>query len=173
MTTRTADLAPDPRGALRPFLLALLVAALVVAAGAGLVSGLRLVERRSLRAAEVALASPSRTDLGIGEHVRTSFGALAVDGADINNGLSPAELGGMSHGISALVSTGRAQVEVVVTLSNTGSRPVVVAADQFRLVTRKAAASAGSAAAVATLAPSGTTLRAAPLPAGADRKSVV
>lgn len=163
MAMFTADAELDHTGVARSVLLVLPVLALVAAAAMGLHTALSLVTHRSERAAEVALAAPSRPDLAIGQAVRTSFGALTVDGAEVNNGLSGADLGGMSHGVSALVSQGRAQVEATVTLANTGRRPVLVAASQFRLVTAK-----GSAAPSASLRPSGTTLPAGPLPAGAS-----
>ena len=163
MSLTTAAPAPDRRAVARSVVLVLLLLGLVATAVVGLRTGLQLISHRSERAAELALAAPTRTDLGIGQPVRTSFGAVTADGAEINNGLSNADLGGMSHGVSGVVSTGRAQVEVIITLANTGTRPVLVAADQFRLVTRK-----GTGAPGVPLKPSGTTLLAGPLPAGAS-----
>ena len=163
MSLTTAAPTPDRRAVARSALLVLLLLGLVATAVVGLRTGLRLISHRSEHAAELALAAPTRTDLGLGQPIRTSFGAVTAVGAEINNGLSNADLGGMSHGVSGVVSTGRAQVEVIVTLANTGTRPIVVAADQFRLVTRKGTAPPG-----APLKPSGTTLLAGPLPAGAS-----
>ena len=163
MSLTTAAPTPDRRAVARSALLVLLLLGLVATAAVGLRTGLRLISHRSEHAAELALAAPTRTDLGLGQPVRTSFGAVTADGAEINNGLSNADLGGMSHGVSGVVSAGRAQVEVIVTLANTGTRPVLIAADQFRLVTRK-----GTGAPGAPLKPSGTTLLAGPLPAGAS-----
>ena len=163
MSLTTAAPTPDRRAVARSALLVLLLLGLVGTAVVGLRTGLRLISNRSEHAAELALAAPTRTDLGLGQPVRTSFGAVTAVAAEINNGLSNADLGGMSHGVSGVVSTGRAQVEVIVTLANTGTRPVVVAADQFRLVTRK-----GTDAPGVPLKPSGTTLLAGPLPAGAS-----
>lgn len=149
--------------AARTVLVVLLVLGIVTAAAVGLRAAASLVTHRAERAAELGLAAPTRTDLTLGEPVRTSFGALTVDGAEVDNGLSSQDLGGMSHGVSALVSQGRANVEVTVTMANTGIRPIVVSAAQFRLVTRK-----GTAAPSAPLAPSGTTLLAGPLPSRAS-----
>ena len=163
MSLTTTAPTPDRRAVARSALLVLLLLGLVATAAVGLRTGLRLISHRSEHAAELALAAPTRTDLGLGQPVRTSFGAVTADGAEINNGLSNADLGGMSHGVSGVVSAGRAQVEVIVTLANTGTRPVLIAADQFRLVTRK-----GTGAPGAPLKPSGTTLLAGPLPAGAS-----
>lgn len=163
MSLTTAAPTSDRRAVARSALLVLLLLGLVGTAVVGLRTGLRLISNRSEHAAELALAAPTRTDLGLGQPVRTSFGAVTAVAAEINNGLSNADLGGMSHGVSGVVSTGRAQVEVIVTLANTGTRPVVVAADQFRLVTRK-----GTDAPGVPLKPSGTTLLAGPLPAGAS-----
>lgn len=163
MSLTTAAPTSDRRAVARSALLVLLLLGLIGTAVVGLRTGLRLISNRSEHAAELALAAPTRTDLGLGQPVRTSFGAVTAVAAEINNGLSNADLGGMSHGVSGVVSTGRAQVEVIVTLANTGTRPVVVAADQFRLVTRK-----GTDAPGVPLKPSGTTLLAGPLPAGAS-----
>ncbi len=163
MSLTTAAPTPDRRAVARSALLVLLLLGLVATAVVGLRTGLRLISNRSEHAAELALAAPTRTDLGLGQPVRTSFGAVTAVGAEINNGLSNADLGGMTHGVSGVVSTGRAQVEVIVTLANTGTKPIVVAADQFRLVTRK-----GTGAPGAPLKPSGTTLLAGPLPVGAS-----
>lgn len=163
MTQRTAELGPDRWGAARSVFLVFLLLATLAVGGVGLAKGLQLLAHRSEHAAELALAAPSRGDLRLGEQVRTSFGALVASAAEVNNGLSSQELGGMSHGVSALVSTGRAQIEVAVTLSNTGHGPVLVGADQFRLVTHKGPGPWGP-----LLKPSGTTLMAGPLPAGAS-----
>ena len=154
----TTSTQPGSDSAVRSVLLVLLVFGLVVGSAVGLRSAALLVEHRSQRAAQVALAPPGRTDLALGEPVRTTFGALTATDATINNGLSPEELGGMAHGVSALVAQGRAQVEVTVTLANTGSRSFVVGAGQFALLTRKGLARP------TTLRPSGTTLLAGPLP---------
>lgn len=163
MSLTTAAPTADRRAVARSVLLVLLLLGLVATAAVGLQTGLRLISHRSEHAAELALAAPTRTDLGLGQPVRTSFGAVTAVGAEINNGLSNADLGGMTHGVSGVVNTGRAQVEVIVTLANTGTKPIVVAADQFRLVTRK-----GTGAPGAPVKPSGTTLLAGPLPAGAS-----
>ncbi len=163
MSLTTTAPTPDRRAVARSALLVLLLLGLVATAAVGLRTGLGLISHRSEHAAELALAAPTRTDLGLGQPVRTSFGAVTAVGAEINNGLSNADLGGMTHGVSGVVSAGRAQIEVIVTLANTGTKPVLIAADQFRLVTRN-----GSGAPGAPLKPSGTTLLAGPLPAGAS-----
>ena len=120
MSLTTTAPTPDRRAVARSALLVLLLLGLVATAAVGLRTGLGLISHRSEHAAELALAAPTRTDLGLGQPVRTSFGAVTAVGAEINNGLSNADLGGMTHGVSGVVSAGRAQVEVIVTLANTG-----------------------------------------------------
>ncbi len=156
---RREDAGRRPRGVVRPVLLLLLLVGLVATAVAGAVVGVGLITHRSERAASRALAAPTRPGLGIGDSVRTSFGALTVREAQVNDGLSEEDLGGMTHGVSALVGAGLAQVEVSLTLANTAGRPAVVTAGQFRLVTRLGDAPDG-----APVAPSTTTLSAAALP---------
>ncbi len=167
MSTTTAPMRPATNGVARSTLLLLLLLALVAAAAVGVNTAVQLVSHRAQRVAEVALASPGRGDLVLGEPVRTSFGALTASDALINNGLSTADLGGMSHGVSALVAAGRAQVEVTVTVANTRKRAFLLAASQFALITRKGAGRA------VTVKPSGTTLLAGPLPARASVDSRV
>lgn len=159
---QSAVAAPDTRAIARSSALVLVLIILVAAAVAGLRLGLQLVAHRAERAAEVGLAAPTRSDLGPGQPVRTSFGALTVNGTEVNNGLTTADLGGMSHGVSSLVKAGRAQIEVTLTFANSRNHPVLISADQFRLVTRRA-----GQAASAPLKPTGTTLLPGPLPAGA------
>jgi hypothetical protein len=84
--------------------------------------------------AQVVLEQPGATDIGLGQGVRTSFGSLTAAEALVDNGLSSEDLGGMSHGISNLVSTGFAQVNTLVTLTNTSKHPVGIEAKQFLLL---------------------------------------
>jgi hypothetical protein len=126
--------APETSRAGRVLLLVVLLA-VVVAAVAGAVLATNLVQTRSERAAVASLADPTTTGLGLGQSVRTSFGAMTVAEATVDNGLSSEDLGGMNHGVSSLVSSGFAEINVVVTLNNTSHHPVVVQAPQFRLLT--------------------------------------
>lgn len=161
MSASSLHLAPARSARAVRAVLVLVVLTLAAGAAVGTASAWSLVRHRSQRAAEAALAAPG-DDLALGVPVRTSFGALTAHSAQVDDGLTTADLGGMSHGVSALVGQGLARVEVALTLSNTTSRPVLVAARQFRLVTRS-----GSSGAVHRLVPAGTTLLAGPLPAGA------
>lgn len=152
---------PDSRRP-SPALAVLLTVGVLAVAGASTAGAVRiadLVRTRGEHAAVGALADPLTHGLAVGDPVRTSFGALTVRQVTLDNGLSAEDLGGMSHGVSDLVSQGSAQVNVLVTLNNTGRLPVVVQAGQFQLATEHA----GRAAAVVPV--TGTTLQAGPLPA--------
>lgn len=111
--------------------------ALVAVVGAG-VGGARLalplLEHPGEQATLAALVDPATPGLATGQHIRTSFGSLTVDEAQIFNGLSSEDLGGMSHGVSSLVSSGKAQVTVVVTLT-AEKAAVAVGGGQFALLT--------------------------------------
>jgi hypothetical protein len=65
--------------------------------------------------------------------VDTSFGSMTVNGVDILDGLSAKDLGGMTHGISGLVLSDKAQAQVLVTLTNTSKQPLAYDPDLFRL----------------------------------------
>jgi hypothetical protein len=116
-------------------LLVVVLLSVMVAAVAGAALAANLIQTRNERAAVAALADPTTTGLGIGQSVRTSFGAMTVAEATVDNGLSSEDLGGMNHGVQNLVSSGYAEINVVVTLNNTSHHPVVVQAPQFRLLT--------------------------------------
>ena len=152
-----ATVAGRSRGRSSTLLLTVLLV-VVAAATVGVVRAVDLVRTRDERSALAGLADPATPGLKIGEPVRTSFGAMTVREATVDNGLSAEELGGMSHGVSSLVAQGHAEVNVLVTLNNTSSRPVLVQASQFRLLTGRGGRTTGSAAA------SGTTLQAGLLP---------
>jgi hypothetical protein len=139
-------------------LLAVLAVVLVALTGASMAVG---VLRHPGAAAALPLADPTSPDLGLGQTVRTSFGSLTATEALVNNGLSSEDLGGMSHGVSNLVSTGSSEVNIVVALHNTGNRAIGVDATQFRLLV----GSTGTPAAKSIKA-TGTTLQAGRLPAG-------
>lgn len=125
---------PGPRGARLATGLALVA---VVGAGvAGARLALPLLQHPGEQAALASLLDPTTPGLTMGQHVRTSFGSLTVGGADINNGLSQEDLGGMNHGVSSLVSSGQAQVTVAVTLTAETSA-VTVGGGQFRLLAGK------------------------------------
>jgi Domain of unknown function (DUF4352) len=114
------------------------------------------------------LADPASPDLGLGQAVRTSFGSLTATEALVNNGLSSEDLGGMSHGVSNLVSTGSSEVNIVVALHNNGSRPIGVDATQFRLLVGSA-----SSPAAKSIKATVTTLQAGRLPAGSTLEARV
>ncbi len=144
----------------------LLTACLLVVLLAALV-GLRLALPMLLhpgeQAALDALLAPGSAGIGVGTPVRTSFGSLTVGEVVINDGLSPADLGGMTHGVSSMVGAGSAQVNVVVTLWNHDASPAALTASQFSLVREGAAGPAG-----APLPAVGTTLPRTPVPSGAS-----
>ena len=65
--------------------------------------------------------------------VDTSFGTLTVNGADILNGLTAQDLGGVTHGISGLVLSDKAQAQVSVTLRNSSDAVLPYDPELFRL----------------------------------------
>jgi hypothetical protein len=138
------------------------VAALLLVALVGV--GLAVSILRSPRAAvaEPSLADPAANNLALGQPVRTSFGSIVASEAEVNNGLSDEDVGGMSHGVSSLVRTGSAQVNVVVTMSNSGRRAVQMAAGQFRLLTGRDGVPAGK-----PVLPQATSMQAGLLAPGA------
>lgn len=134
----------------------------------GIALALPMLRHTSAGAAPVALADPRSHSLTLGQPIRTSFGSLTASEAQLNNGLSSEDLGGMSHGVSSLVGTGSAQVDVVVTLANTSKHPVPLAAGQFKLLTGPGASPVGK-----TVKVTGTTLQAGLLAAGASEDARV
>jgi hypothetical protein len=136
-----------------------LLTALLVAGVVGAVLDLRLAHTRSERAALSTLVDPATPGLRPGQPIRTSFGALTVDAATLDNGLSSEDLGGMNHGVSGLVSQGYAEVTVQVTLNNATHHQIIAQASQFRMLRQAGAKPRVSVAA------SATTLQAGPLPA--------
>lgn len=157
-----AEPANTPQVVLARSIIALSALALLVAVAIGLGTDVQIFTHRSQQAAIAALADPASADLAVGEPIRTSFGAFTVDGAQVDNGLSAEDLGGMSHGVSSLVAQGLARVEVMVTFTNTTAHPVILAAKQFRLVTLRSGGASSS-----PLLPTGTTLLAGELASGA------
>lgn len=163
MASMTATVRPSGVSAVSRTGRALLVVILLgvgVAAVIGAVVATNLIQTRSERGAIASLADPSTTGLGIAQPIRTSFGAMTVAEATVDNGLSSEDLGGMNHGVSNLVAQGNAEINVVVTMNNTSRRPVVVQAPQFRLLTGSGDEPTGK-----PIAASVTTLAAGPLPA--------
>ena len=69
----------------------------------------------------------------IGEPIDTSFGSVTFERVATIGGLTPQELGGVTHGIQGLVLTGQAQVEVSVYVANRGDHRIAVVPDQFTL----------------------------------------
>ena len=136
---RRAPAGRDVR-ARRTLVLVLLGAAAAVAAAVfGLLVAAPLVLHPGEQAELASLAAPDSAGLGVGTPIRASFGSITVTEAAINNGVSNADLGGMSHGVSGLVGSGKADVTAVISLWNHGSSPVTVSPDQFRLRTSSAA----------------------------------
>jgi Domain of unknown function (DUF4352) len=159
---RTTAGRPDPAASRRGSALALVavfVVVLVALAGASMAAG---ILRHRDTAGTAPLADPATPDLSLGQAVRTSFGSVTATEALINNGLSSEDLGGMSHGVSNLVSTGNSEVNVVVRLQNTGKRPVGIDATQFRLLVGAKGSPAGK-----PLKATVTTLQAGGLAPGA------
>ena len=69
----------------------------------------------------------------VGERISTSYGSITVQHVTTIGGLTSQELGGMTHGISNLVLSDGAQVEVSVLLANQSDRTVRVTPSQFSL----------------------------------------
>jgi hypothetical protein len=94
----------------------------------------------------------------VGEAIPTSFGSLTVQPAQTLDGLTPEDLGGVTHGVNNLVLSDSAQVEVSFLLVNAGDSGAAIDPDQFRLVVGGARDA---------LAPTGSTMRPMTLAAGA------
>jgi len=69
----------------------------------------------------------------VGEPIATSYGSITIQHVTTIGGLTSQELGGMTHGISNLVLSDGAQVEVLVLLANQSDRTVRVTPSQFSL----------------------------------------
>jgi hypothetical protein len=95
----------------------------------------------------------------LGEPIETSFGSVTFEHVATIGGLTPEELGGVTHGIQNLVLTGQAQVEVSVLVENRAGHPIDVVPDQFNLAVQGVdgvVAMAGSTIVPMSLAPGGT-----------------
>lgn len=164
--TTAARFGSDRRGPAPKAGSALLVTGMVALAVlllAGITIAVPLLRHTSGVNTPIALANPGSTHLSLGQPVRTSFGSLTAAEAELNDGLSSEDLGGMSHGVSSLVKTGSAQVNVVVTLANTSSHAVRINAGQFAMLSGPGATPVGKPVKV-----TGTTLQAGMLSAGAS-----
>ena len=95
----------------------------------------------------------------VGERIATSYGSMTVEHVEDIGGLTPDDLGGVTHGIQNLVLSDSAQVEVSVLFANESGTPVQVSPAQFRLVVE------GTATPVE---PTGSTIRPLLLQAGAS-----
>lgn len=85
-------------------------------------------------AVRTVLASRSNPAKSVaGTTARTSWGTMEVHQSEVVSGLSDRALGGMSHGVQNLVSAGKAQVAVTVTLHNSSDQTVKYDASQFSL----------------------------------------
>ena len=98
---------------------------------------------------------------------RVSWGTVQVHQSEVVNGLSSAALGGMAHGVQNLVSEGKAQIAVTVTLHNSSGHVVPYDATAFRLRTRRTVPSG------AATAPIGTSLSAGRLRDGGTVEGTV
>jgi hypothetical protein len=137
------------------------VIAVVLVALVGASMALAIV-RHPDAASAAPLADRTSPNLGLGQAVQTSFGSVTATEALVNNGLTSADLGGMSHGVSNLVGAGSAEVNIVVSLHNSGKQAVGVDATQFRLLVGSKGVPAGKPTKV-----TGTTMHAGRLAAGA------
>jgi hypothetical protein len=71
----------------------------------------------------------------VGDAAPTSFGAVAVTDVQMLAGLSPEDLGGVTHGVQNLVTPENVQVELSVVLTNRGNRSIDYAlTQQFRVL---------------------------------------
>jgi hypothetical protein len=70
----------------------------------------------------------------INQPASTSFGTIIVSQADDLIGLTSQDLAGVTHGIQNLVLADSTQIQITVALINRTGRPVLVAPDQFRLI---------------------------------------
>ena len=131
-----------------------LVLGLLVAGVAGAVLDLRLARtrsernhhRRPCRSVDPRARAPdSRSG--------SALGALTVDAATLDNGLTSEDLGGMNHGVSGLVSQGYAEVTVQLTVNNATHRPVILQANQFRMLRQLGACPRVSPAAASATTP--------------------
>jgi hypothetical protein len=68
-----------------------------------------------------------------GTSVGTSWGTLDVHQPEVIGGLPGSALGGMSHGVQNLVSAGKVEMSLAVTLHNRSGHALPVSAGQFRL----------------------------------------
>ena len=102
-----------------------------------------------------------------GTTVRTSWGTMQVHQSEVVSGLSDRALGGMSHGVQNLVSAGKAQVAVTVTLHNSSSQVVKYDTNQFRLLVGHGSPSS------AQIPPLGTSLSAGELRKGGTVEGTV
>ena len=123
---------PAPRAGRTAVVLGLV--AVVAAGGAGVRLAVPLLQHPGAPE-QVAMADPASPGLSVGQAVRTSSGSLTVTAAALNNGLTSEELGGMSHGVSSLVGSGKAEVAVTLTVVNDGDAPLPLSPSQFTMVT--------------------------------------
>jgi hypothetical protein len=79
---------------------------------------------------------PART-FAVAETIDTSFGVVAVQVAEVTNGLTAKDLGGMTHGIQNFVPPDKAQVQLLVTWTNLQNHTIRYDPMQFRLVAGK------------------------------------
>ena len=109
-----------------------------------------VVESRRLAHASASVSGEPLT--------RVSWGTVQVHQSEVVEGLSSAALGGMSHGVQNLVSEGKAQIAVTVTLHNTSGHAVPYDATAFRLRTGRGTPSGAATAPVGTSLSAGRLL---------------
>ena len=155
MTTAAAVRRQQRRRASAAGLVPLALVGTLAVVGAGLAVQTVLVSR----------SNPSTS--AAGTTVRTSWGTMQVHQSEVVSGLSDRALGGMSHGVQNLVSAGKAQVAVTVTLHNSSSQVVKYDANQFRLMVGHGSPSS------AAISPLGTSLSAGELRKGGTVEGTV
>jgi hypothetical protein len=71
---------------------------------------------------------------GAGARAATTFGSIAISAVETVDGLSAADLGGMTHGVSGLVPATQAEVLVGIVITNASDRRVRIDPAAFGLV---------------------------------------
>ena len=100
----------------------------------------------------------------VGARIATSYGSMTVVHVDNIGGLTPNDLGGVTHGIQNLVLSDSAQVEVSVLFANESTNAVRVSPAQFRLIVEGVAE---------PVEPTGSTIRPLLLQPGASLEAAL
>jgi hypothetical protein len=117
----------------RPMAAVVAFPALVLALAAiGAILGAGLLQGQGSHTAPVPKVP--KGGFAVGDAVFTSFGAVAVEAVDKENGPTAKELSGVTHGIQGLVPPSKTQVEAHTTITNLTKRPVEYSPAQFSLL---------------------------------------